>query len=137
MIASFFEPIPFYLDNYTATNGVSIAFSTGMVNFTILDKDRLLNNVRLDTTVFLTLLSVVPAVARFRAGKSVYVLNISGFGLTAATVCDLFTQMKKSIELYPSEKCLFGVPDMNYVSSKAVFSFRVSFLFFLVFWITT
>lgn len=127
MIASFFEPIPYYIDNYTGTNGVSIAFSTGIVNFTILNKDRLLNNVRLDTTVFLTLLSVIPAVARFREGKSAYVLNISGFGLTAATVCDLFTQMKKSIELYPSEKCLFGVPDMKYVRSKMVFCFRVSF----------
>ncbi|KAL5273774.1 hypothetical protein ACFFRR_000493 [Megaselia abdita] len=102
-----------------------------MVNFTILDKDRPLNNVRLDTTVFLTLLSVVPAVARFREGKSVYVLNISGFGLTAATVYDLFTQMKKSIELYPSEKCLFGVPEMNYVKSKNVFSFRFFFEAFL------
>lgn len=101
-----------------------------MVNFTILDKDRLLNNVRLDTTVFLSLLSVLPAVERFREGKSVYVLNISGFGITAATVYDLFTQMKKSIELYPSEKCLFGVPKMNFVKSKTVFSLRVCNFYF-------
>ena len=125
VVVPILEPIPYYIDNYTAINGIGIGLSTGLIKVILCDKTKDINCTRLDMVILLSLLATIPAISRFENDKDTYVLNITGENTLSCNIEELFNGFKKGVELYPSQQYLLSTPNVNYTTSSPWFTIQV------------